>query len=255
MKPAWATLFFLSIVAVSAQTQTASADDGFCTAQAQDVLASLNGSWTLRQKAGVARAGGAPIPIPLPAHPPQQMEMDAWDNFGFSVLSGQGQSMVMLPAVSDAVAEHIDTTTDSGMETVHADVAGCDWAAMPTLVGTNTYSLQGPGGEALTVVDMEVAKAKFSDEYGVTVVVCPNRDTDSMFDDPISVGGLFGVKIIPRNDKEQCAPAMARVGSNEMEMTIFLRFDSANSAAGLLSFRGEMNGSAFSASAPLTMSR
>jgi len=40
-----------------------------------------------------------------------------------------------------------------------------------------------------------------------------------------------------------------------MAMTIFLRFDTLNSASGILSFNGNMNGHPFAAQAPLTMTR
>lgn len=71
------------------------------------------------------------------------MRLTYWENFGFAVLSAQGQSMVMLPVNSQAKAAHFDRLVqETGLQGIQVAVTACDLHARSSFVGTNMYNLK-----------------------------------------------------------------------------------------------------------------
>jgi hypothetical protein len=222
--------------------------EGFCATAPPELLAALDGSWSLEQGPGLAVGGW---PIPLPAHPPVAMRLEYDAEGGFAILSGQGQQMLMVPVVTEIVSDvlgdwfpHFEGSTE-GME-------ACDWYALPTLIGSNVYALSGAIPAEWARV---LGESNASIEYAVAILCVADRsyifgvarDIDETDVHPIADGAPDG--------STNCEDRGTRSLQGDMSMTISLKFDSPSSARGMLTFVGESDGYSFAAWAPITMFR
>ncbi len=234
----------------------AEADDGaaFCATPPATLLEALEGTWTLRQGRGWAAAGGGAVGVTLPARPAQTMEIAALPDLGVAVMQAQGQSMILLPAGSEAVAGQVDDiVAETGIAGVESSLTGCDRRAMPSFIGTNTYQLRGDGQRAFDLQDFGVQRID-----SVSIGVCADSEFQRIVEEGVIRRDLdhdgWSVPGLPWHfELETCDGAPS--GSGDMDMTVYLSFDSETSAAGVLSFNGRMNGMPFAAQAPLTLWR
>ncbi len=222
------------------------ADDSFCSQSPRDILASLDGTWTLKQGSGFAVAAGPsgnmafPIggmAIPLPPHAPQKVLLRFDASKHFATLSGAEEDMAMiatteadLSAVSKYLrSEKISKLLDKG--------SGCNWDSLPMIIGSSDYVLDTGlriHYMRLNKVPLLSGKVLCLDERGMITGV---KDEDRWDIDPC--------KKIPR----------VKVKTSEMKMTVILKFQTPNKGSGVLLFEGEQEGYKFSATAPLSMNR
>lgn len=228
----------------------AQSESDFCTTPPIELLRELEGTWQVKQGAGYTLSGVGQFP--LPPQPAQSMEFQYIAHHDIGVLSGQGQHMIMLPGNAGQMADHLDSLLlDTGLRDVRQDVSGCDWQTMPSLVGTNHYSLTGRGQEPDILRLM--GGAGWDGYLGISFCSTgATMETTEMIIGDTTVG----VEVL---DADNPACQQSPGGRGDMQMTVLLRFDSPNSAAGILSFRGDMRAQGtrirFAAQAPLTMTR
>lgn len=202
-------------VAAWASPSQAQAGD-FCATAPADLLVALDGGWSLRQGPGVANAAG--MSIPLPPHPPVAVRFDynAEQSVVHIVSADLADGIDMFPTAEQQSASAAAVLADQS-----APASPCDWYALPTLIGTNAYFfVQGP---------------HFTNEpMAAAMSIC------------IIYGYFCDIEIPPTYDPG---------GSAAMEMTLVLRFASADSGSGIVVFSGEQDGYSFRASAPVQLSR
>jgi len=189
-----ATAFALHAGLSFAQTSGDAAD--LCATSPAELLAALDGTWTLNQGPGWAAAGGGAIGTPLPAHPPQQIQIALDPNLGLPVLSAQGQHMMMVPAEPEPVAEHIDSVIEeTGSAGAQSNATDCDWYGLPPIIGTNMYSLDGPGVQTPDLSALAGAGWPDADGHGsfsLAFYVCPGTLPDRVYQE-MDNEGVFPV--------------------------------------------------------------
>ena len=239
----------VAVVAVPARGQQPAGGpaSAFCALTGSELLAALNGSWTIYQAAGHARAGI--MTVPLPAQRPATV------TFAFDSLAGminvQGVNvdgeMDMFPVapLQQAQADQLigEKPASKGPEPV------CEWGDVPTLIGTNFYLAWESINVILTrewreelckSIEKKMADPPQYEDPATAAVAAKNRENEKKYHEQYC------------NKEEKKLPSGADL---EMEMTLVLRFTSPNSGAGTLYFEGETNKSRFRASAPVTISR
>lgn len=250
-------------MAVPAQAQENPSPD-ICAMEDAELLPALDGNWSFKQ--GVGRAGGAAVvpfketdgsiagfvQLMLTAKPPVELKLESAPNGSFSVLSGEGQNMVMVLADRQRAAQEIEAQSQQGNNGDNASSVNCGDNELPVIVGTNDYLLIDSGGD-------EVEWRRLGNpDRGFTVSVCSNNplyqflsifttdygDFDTPSDEPVP----FTKCLFPVEDREPVAPGF-------MRMTIVAQFTSRRSGSGYLYFDGEMNDAQFSAVAPITLTR
>jgi hypothetical protein len=226
----------LALFAVPAQA----AEGDFCTAAANDMLSSLDGTWSLKQGPGFALSGAGAIP--LPAHPAQSMKLEYHPEAGFSVLSAQGQSMAMAPMIDPGeLPEVTNFLTEQENEGILQVGPGCDWDELPTMIGGKNYALEADiaadPGFMVTYVPIPVVG---------DLIVC--RRQSGAWAGYLPVGpGAIGAPC--------SAPAEHLDGNGQMRMTLIVKVQSADSGSGMLLFKGRSGQHSFLAKAPVTLSR
>jgi hypothetical protein len=212
------------------------------------MLAALDGTWTLKQGAGLA-SGVAPtgipglpvggITIPLPANPPQRFTLTFDPAAGYATLSGEGQSMAMVgatPAELGGVSKYLSS---ADIDKLITKGKGCAWNALPIMVGSNVYGLDTPATPG--------GKGRFSyvglPGLKVTLCVLPDGSYREATDRDLGVD---------RGCKQEAKPAV-RMG--DMKMSLIMKFQSSTQGSGVLLFEGQQDESRFTAIAPITMSR
>jgi hypothetical protein len=223
-------------LAVPARAQNAADPAGaFCALAGLDLLAALDGSWTIRQEKGTAQAGM--MTIPLPAPPPTQV------TFRFdpprrviNVLSKSlADDIIMFPAAPIQQDDAARLVGDSPPD--NPTVPVCAWLEAPTIIGTNVYFLMED--DFVLLLNPHIT-AEECDRYQEAI-------GDSATHHAVRPGYQ---KIWDMNcRKPPIEPNL------DMAMTLALRFTSANSGAGMVYFTGKTDRSAFRASAPVRLSR
>ncbi|WP_417270627.1 hypothetical protein [Celeribacter sp.] len=262
-----------AVIALIGSAAVAQSNNGECGAPSDTSLSSLAGPWSLSQGPGAAFAmapGLGATALKLPAHPTQSVELTFTDMQPFGMISAQGQSMVMLPAGSEPTRTQIaQMSEEDGLQPLDSKGEDCGWSLMPSFVATTSYVLQNtePSGPSLKDLFIKATPGVQGGNPILSIGVCENtstleslekvikvEDTESMFgfvnhtpDGPVNV-----VTTVATN-KKLCDKAKAQTG--DMQMLLYLQFSSPNSASGILSFKGEMNGNLFSARAPVILSR
>ena len=262
-----------AVIALIGSAAAAQSADGDCGPPSETSLSSLSGNWSLKQGAGAAFAtapGLGSTALPLPAHPAQTVELTFSDPQPFGMISAQGQSLVMLPTGSEPTRTQIATMSEEdGLQPLDSEGEDCGWSAKPSFVATTSYVLQNtePSGPSLKDLFIMATPGVQGGNPTLFIGVCENtstleslekvikvEDTEAMFgfvnqtpDGPVNV-----VTTVATN-KKLCDKYKAQTG--DMQMLLYLQFSSPNSASGILSFKGEMNGNQFSARAPVILSR
>lgn len=205
----------------------------FCAKAPQEMLAALDGQWKTSQGAGFARAGTMTFPLPPSRGETIKLKFDP--DIGASILSGKNDQILMIAGSDEAlkeVSKYLDKEETDGLFTRST---GCDWYALPIMIGSRTYELSGhfPGSDqawqALAVP-------------GTGIVVCIMKDgTVTMAN--VSTGEGC---IVPDRDI---------VGDGEMNMTVIVKFQNPNLGTGIVLFEGLSDGITFSARAPITLTR
>jgi hypothetical protein len=248
-------LLFSGALASPAYAQQAGGDsgDGFCTLAATDLLAALDGSWTVDHGAGWAVGGTtqglASIPFPSPPagtiifkYDPLRGVIDARSPDGEVHMLVFPTAEMQEPAANAVVGEPPEG---------EGSTSSCDWYALPTLTGTNHFY-----ASTVNVENILERRSGFLH----TLMLCENQD------DP----GLDFEKTYPPITEEVCKEYEERLEEElagpgqepirgtedfEMAMTLVVRFTSTNSASGSLYFEGSMDEAQFRAFTPVTLSR
>lgn len=236
----------ITACALSTPALAEAAPADFCASAPAEMLAALDGTWTLKQGAGAATAASptgiaaSPIggmTIPLPPHKPQRFTLKFDPALGHSELSGEGQKMAMISADAkalDKVSRHLDSDDVSRMV---AKGQGCEWYSLPIMVGSKMYKLQAhdPGSK-------EADWWMYLPFPGKPMLVCLRNDGIAAID--------FG------GPERVCeTPPHLLDGKGDMKMSLVMKFQSARSGSGVLVFEGKSGKSRFAAIAPITMSR
>jgi hypothetical protein len=204
---------------VSAQTPPPADGGAFCDLAGEDLIRSLEGSWSLDQAPGSVLY---PLAQPLPDQPPiavrftwndEEKVMDA-------VAADLSDEMILFPAAGEE-REQAEEWVEVGADGSTAE--GCAWSTTPVVVGTNWY-FSG------------------ADEMHSWAVW---REYCSIPENAEWIG-------------PQCAESPPP-GGFEMTMTLILRFQTSDYGAGAVFFEGstEVEGSTyrFGAQAPVTIAR
>jgi hypothetical protein len=204
-----------------AQTPGAGAGTAFCDFDGEQLVRSLEGSWTLDQGPGAIIY---PIPQPLPDQDPVGVRFtwNAEEEVMDAVAADLSDEMILFPAIGEdreAAEEMIDVGADGAIG------EGCAWSTTPVLIGTNWY-FHGAMG-----ISVRARWERFCSDPRNAEWVGPQCDTSDRPPEP----------------------------TFEMEMTLMLRFQTPNYGAGAVFFQGagEVEGSSygFGAQAPVTISR
>lgn len=252
--------------------RTSTTDDPFCASAPLAMLAALEGPWTLRQGAGFAVAGA--MMIPLPAHPPQTVVLDYDEQAWHATLTGMaGERLVMFPTDERQIEEVVTYLNEADAANLLQFGAGCDWYSLPLMLGSNSYSLsRDEATEELALITVGFPSAVVGlDGGGVRIGFCapvPDQVREGEISDRVDRGGTAsswrdsesasGATWSRAEGNRACAdlvPNPVPGGEGQMLMILMVKFQSANSATGLLHFEGEMNGQRFGAKAPVSLSR
>lgn len=253
-------------------------DDPFCALAPFQMLAALDGTWSLTQEAGVAVGAGRRIPLP-PNTQTFTIEFDP--TIGIADLKGGSppQTLALFPTNLTAVEEIIWFVIDIGedddgnqternlLETQLNAGSGCDFYSLPIMLGFNTYALTQPA-EGLGAYSLEVAVG------GNYATLCFSRSEVESNIDNLREGDLRrGVEVSGESAGEVTGAYFVETDQRDIEsrracnldvppptpgtmvMSLVMKFHSANQGTGILQFEGEQGGHKFFARAPVTMSR
>ncbi len=252
-------VFFLPLL-LSAMTFSAHAQgetDNFCALDGTDLLAVLDGSWTIHQGVGTVlgfsnmRGLGLQLPPPRPAS--VIFRYDAKRGIVDVESATQPDGIIMFPAEpaqQDQASQRIGEPPST-----NASSSGCDWSALPTLIGTNVYVewdvhhlavLLDPRSRTCSSIESHIEEifgpgpAKVYDDPYMNEIAAKNRANSQRYYNEHC------------RDREEPLPSGA---SFDMEMTLIVRFLDANSGSGTLYFEGKTEKAKFRASAPITLTR
>lgn len=258
-------VILLSIVA-TAQAHAQSGSEA-CPTAPRDLLAGLDGTWSVQQGAGVmiVPVMGA---MPLPPHEPLRLTMAYDPETGTSQLTGNGpdEQLIMFPTHESLVPQIQELVSEADKEDLLNIGEGCNWYALPLMVGTDTYSLDAPASSDGTTVIALALPDELSKSMPVrrsTMVCFTSREKQAIGDfisDNATADYVVNT-IIPAMEKAgklyvmddfiPCTPP----GTGDMTMTLLVKFQSPNSGTGMLIFEVNQNGTRAIAKAPVTMSR
>jgi hypothetical protein len=245
----------VGLMAIPAQARQAEGEPtgAFCALAGLDLLAALDGSWTIRQGPGQAQAGVMTIPLPAPPPAPVTFKFDPQRRLVDVRSADLADGMIMFPAapVQQAAADQLIGKPPTGNPTGPV----CAWLTSPTLIGTNVYFALDKW-----TFFKEPAEVKWKCGEFLAAV----RDPDGP--EAVRLLALLILAGSPDDKKSfnysaqwyldtHCGEASPRVSAFEMEMTLVLRFLSKNSAAGMVYFEGKTDQARFRASAPVRFSR
>lgn len=218
-----ALLLGAPLTPLDAQTPPSGEGAAFCELAGEELVRSLEGSWTLDQGPGGVIY---PIPQPLPDQPPVGVRFtwNAEEGVMDAVAADLSDEMILFPAIGeDRVAA--EEMIDVGAEDASAE--GCAWSTTPVVIGTNWYFSGAMG------VYMRSRWERFCSDPRNAEWVGPQCDLEA---NPYPPEPTF-----------------------EMEMTLMLRFQTPDYGAGAVFFQGstEVEGSTyeFGAQAPVTIYR
>jgi hypothetical protein len=226
-------------------------DDPFCASAPLEMLAALEGPWTLRQGAGFAAAGA--MVLPLPAHPPQTVVLDYDEGAWYATLTGMaGERMVMFPTDENQIEAVVKYLTEADAANLLEIGAGCDWYSLPLMLGSNSYSLNRAGGQPGT---MRLDIANISDGTLTHLSVCIPMHGPEDNDVVYQVGNNRVGAAMNDCALDDDHPSLLQAGEGQLLMNLLVKFQSTESASGIVIFEGVMNGQRFGAKAPVTLSR
>jgi len=225
----------LFVSAARAQT-SANSPEEFCATSPTDLLLALEGNWTLAQGPGVMKAAGMELPLPPP--PPVSLNLEFLPEVGVGFLSGQGQQMILMPMLPGLVDGWTDLLPKADKEKYGKTNNGCDWKSLRSIIGTNTYVLEG------------------------NLIVMNNKPTylgkskpciDPLFNALDEKGNETPLYYLLGIMGGRCREFQLPPG--EMSMTIVARFNTPYSGFGHVYFEGKKGPSRFAANAPLELFR
>lgn len=228
-----ATLLVLASSGFAAPRDNAATDgdDGFCTMAPSELLAALDGTWSLKQGAGAAlgESNRGVAGVPLPPHGAQPLGFKYDPQRGVAVLSGQDtpDQMILFPVASAQAEQAARAFARGDAAKARAASTHCNPDSLRIFVGTNSYAL-----------DRDAAQ---------------HRGGSSEAAYFCSMLGMTGIP--PAPVQRACSPRTTEAAHGQMTMTLLVRFQSANAGSGMLYFQGEMEGSHFGAAAPVQLSR
>lgn len=248
----------IAIFALMASPALAATEsEDLCSLEQTELLQALDGTWSVKQ--GPTRVGGAAtVPhkygegatpgfaaMALPAQPAVRLKMSFVPEQGYSLLTGQGQQMIIVPAGPSEAAAEIQAQRARDGSTADRAQNACSDAGNPAIVGTNRYRL---------VESEEIARIMGIEAGGVELgTICSN---DPLYE--LLTRYRFPNSPISGEDMGRATEDACRRGpepDGDMQMTIVAQFESANFGEGHLYFSGEMNGAYFGAVAPITLTR
>ena len=252
-------------------------------------MSNLNGTWTLNHRPGITITGAGTNPFPAPA--PIDLDFTFLPGLGVGVLEGEGRIMVMFPADSQAVSNHLNDLwvfDGNAKELMPDDNAPCGWSDLPALIGTTSFALvgQGPEGNAIPFDPRLHGGGVYKD---ARIILCAGTAPAEMVEETLKeteskewlnyryfeVGETKTVDVVILEEGESylppdmeeggeqprdvlCAPDNPSV-KGDLEMTLLLKFSSNTAAGGLADFQGVVKAGGqtirFAAQTPLTMSR
>ncbi len=246
------TLAITALLAVAAAPADARQDTqphgAFCALAGLDLLAALDGTWTINQGPGTAHAGM--MTLQLPAPPPAQVRFafDAGERMIDVQGVDQADGMIMFATapVQQAAADFLIGGPPEGDPTAPV----CAWLETPTIIGTNQYVawsrehwifLQpGPGSTCDQIEERMGQPAPVYEDEATARIAERNRVNNEVY------------------YREFCTDRLRELpdgGTMEMEMTLVLRFTSQNAGSGMVYFWGRTDKARFAASAPVTITR
>lgn len=259
--------FLLSITA--AVQVHAQIDPDECPTAPRDLLAGLDGVWSVKQGAGVmiVPVMGA---LPLPSHAPLRLTMAYDPNTGTSQLTGSGpdEHLVMFPTHESLVPQIQEMVSEADKAGLLNIGDSCDWYGLPLMVGTNSFSLYAPAtsetGTAIALalpeglpnsapMSVPLTCLTAQDKQGITAFLrenAPAKDSAAAFGAVASLASS-GTLYVQHNAACNVTPA----SSGDLLMTLLVKFQSPTAATGMLIFEMNQNGLQAIAKAPVTMSR
>ena len=231
--------------------QEAPQSEAFCALTGLDLLAALDGSWTIRQQAGTMSAGAMRMPLPAPAAAtPVTFKFDAPRRIVDVRGANLGEEMAMFPSAPIQKEAADLLLGPAPYQPTLAPV--CDWLESPTLIATNFYFFLG--GEAVTLIKAAAVSGADCDSVERTMQLSDNALYQSE-----SIGWLKDPEDYRRSLRKfwdmNCRQPPIVPEQLDMEMTLVLRFTSRSSGSGMVYFSGQTDRSRFAASAPVTISR
>lgn len=218
-----------------AQQGTVQPTGAFCAFAGLDLLAALDGSWTIHQGAGKAQAGNMSIPLPSPRPTPVTFKFDPARHVIDVQSKDLANEIIMFPAAPIQQDDAARLVGDSPPD--NPTVPVCAWIDAPTVIGTNVYFFMEH--DWLLLMNPHIT-AKECDGYQEAI------------GDPATHHALRPgyQKIWDMNcRKPPIEPHL------DMAVTLALRFTSPNSGAGMVYYSGKTDRSRFIASAPVKISR
>ncbi|CAM3853095.1 hypothetical protein [Litorimonas haliclonae] len=218
--------------------------ESFCATAPNELLSTIEGSWSLKQGAGVAMGQGF-LPIPLMAHPPQNIDIDVDKEAGLASIQQGGEKIVLAPVAPDGVAEIDTMLRESDAEGMIDTSGGCDWYSLPLMVGSNLYDLsadvKGLYKNSTTVILGSLG----------AFMVC--RDSNGPME--LARTTSDAPVMVIEEYRELCPKRDLVPDEGELVMTLLVKFNGPNSGSGVLLFEGYMNGAFAGAKAPVTLTR
>lgn len=254
-------LVILLSIAATAQAHAQSGSEA-CPTAPRDLLAGLDGTWSVQQGAGVMI-----VPVlgamPLPPHEPLRLTMAYDPETGTSQLTGNGpdEQLIMFPTHESLVPQIQEVVSEADKEDLLNIGEGCNWYALPLMVGTNTYSLDAPASsEAGTMIALALPEALPTSAPMSASLACLTRKewqgmTDFVEDNDLisAVEAMLSAPQLYVQPDAECNVTPA--SSGDMTMTLLVKFQSPNSGTGMLIFEVNQSGTRAIAKAPVTMSR
>lgn len=259
--------FLLSLAAAAPVHAQIDADE--CPTAPRDLLAGLDGVWSVKQGAGVmiVPVMGA---MPLPPHAPLRLTMAYDPGSGTSQLtgSGPGEQLIMFPTHESLIPQIQEMVSEADKAGLLNIGDSCDWYGLPLMVGTNTYSLSAAAtsetGTAIalalpeglpTSAPMSVPLTCLTgqDKQGITAFLQANKPAKF---GAVAVGAVAslassGTLYVQHDAKCNVTPE----SSGDLSMTLLVKFQTPTAATGMLIFEISQNGLQAIAKAPVTMSR
>lgn len=264
-------ILLLMVIVTPKPAEAQQSEDAFCASAPDELLAAIEGDWSLTQGAGFFVVG--PQTMPLPSHPPKAISItyDPTD-FHATVTAPDGR-MILIPTAEDSVTADVPYLNDKDAEKFLGIGAGCDHYALPLMLGANVYSLNRAQG-AYRIVWLVLGEvsvpfcsgadaSKFTEEYwrdtGEELVIQPGPDPTEPLHKGIGVGST-DIRDTPDSAWFPCPfkdslNSIPEAAEGEMTMTLIVKFRTPDFATGLLQFHGQMEGHKFAAKAPVTLSR
>lgn len=238
---------FVGMFGSAAHAQASSEPtSAFCAFAGLDLLQALDGTWTIRQGRGQARAGIMTVPLPSPPATTVTFRFDLQRRL-INVRGANLEDEMVLFATAPMQQQAANGLVGEP-PTLNRTAPVCEWLSAPTLIGTNGYFFLD--GEAFAIMQSRTTPA-----YCQAI-----KDGIDGKSNAYLAADANGSEPQPKAKLQKfwdlnCRQPPIEPDHVDMDMTLVLRFTSANSGSGMLYFQGGTNQSKFRASAPVTISR